>query len=85
MTVTSPLTVTGTGAAFEQTLVVRVLDATGYEIGLGNAMIDGPLGEIGPYTGTISFTVPASTQRAASRSTASAPAMALSSIWRRLW
>ena len=62
VTVTSPLTVTGTGAAFEQNLVVRVLDATGYEIGLGNAMIAGPLGEIGPYTGTISFTVPANTQ-----------------------
>ena len=62
MTVTSPLTVTGAGAAFEQTLVVRVLDVTGYEIGLGNAMIDGPLGEIGFYTGTISFTVPANAQ-----------------------
>ena len=62
VTVTTPLTVSGTGAAFEQTLVVRVLDATGYEIGLGNAMIDSPLGEIGMYTGTISFTVPANTQ-----------------------
>ncbi len=63
VTVTSPFTITGSGSAFEQNLVVRVLDATGYEIGLGNAMIDGPLGEIGPYTGTISFTVPASAQR----------------------
>ena len=62
VTVTSPFTVSGTGAAFEQTLVVRVLDATGYEVGLGNAMIDGPLGEISMYTGTISFTVPATTQ-----------------------
>ena len=63
VTVTSPFTITGSGSAFEQTLVVRVLDATGYEIGLGNAMIDGPLGEIGPYTGTISFTVPANAQQ----------------------
>lgn len=63
VTVTSPFTITGSGSAFEQNLVVRVLDATGYEIGLGNAMIDGPLGEIGPYTGTITFTVPASSQR----------------------
>lgn len=63
VTVTSPFTITGSGLAFEQNLVVRVLDATGYEIGLGNAMIDGPLGEIGPYTGTINFTMPASAQR----------------------
>ena len=63
VTVTSPFTITGSGSAFEQTLVVRVLDATGYEIGLGNAMINGPLGAIGPYTGTINFTVPASAQQ----------------------
>jgi hypothetical protein len=54
--------VTGQGAAYEQTLAVRVLDATGYEIGKGNAMIDGPLGAVGPFSGVITFTVPASTQ-----------------------
>lgn len=60
--VTSPVRVEGQGAAFEQTLAVRVLDATGYEIGKGYAMIDGPLGEIGPYSGVVTFTVPTSTQ-----------------------
>lgn len=60
--VTSPVQVTGHGAAYEQTLAVRVLDATGYEIGQGNAMIDGPLGAVGPFSGVITFTVPASTQ-----------------------
>ena len=63
VTVTSPFTVTGAGLASDQPLVVRVLDATGYEIGLGSAMVDGPLGEIARYTGTISFTVPATTQQ----------------------
>ncbi len=59
---TSPVLVQGRGAAYEQNLVLRVLDATGYEIGKGNAMIDGPLGAIGPYSGVVTFTVPASTQ-----------------------
>lgn len=61
-TVASPVQVTGRGAAYEQNLVVRVLDATGYEIGKGTARIDGPLGAIGPYSGIVTFTVPASTQ-----------------------
>lgn len=60
--VTSPVVVQGRGAAHEQTLAVRILDAAGYEIGKGNAMIDGPLGAIAPYTGVVTFTVPASTQ-----------------------
>ncbi len=62
VTVTTPLTVTGFGAAADQLLAVRVLDATGYEIGLGMASIAGPPGEIGFFTGTISITVPANTQ-----------------------
>ncbi len=45
MTVTSPFTVTGAGLASDQPLVVRVLDATGYEIGLGGGIVNGPLGE----------------------------------------
>jgi LysM repeat protein len=61
-TVTSPVLVQGRGAAYEQTLVVRVLDAAGYEIGQGNAMIDGPLGAIGPYSGVVTWTAPANTQ-----------------------
>lgn len=61
-TVASPVQVTGYGAAYEQNLVLRVLDATGYEIGKGTARIDGLLGAIGPYSGVVTFTVPASTQ-----------------------
>ncbi len=61
-TVTSPVLVQGQGAAFEQNLVLRVLDATGYEIGKGTARIDGPLGAIGPFSGVVTFTVPANTQ-----------------------
>jgi len=61
-TVTSPVLVQGRGSAYEQNLVLRVLDATGYEIGKGTAMIDGPLGAIGPYSGVVTFTVPANTQ-----------------------
>jgi LysM repeat protein len=60
--ITSPARVTGQGAAYEQPLHVRVLDATGYEIGQGSAMIEGPSGAIGPFSGVITFTVPASTQ-----------------------
>ena len=61
-TVTSPAVVTGQGAAYEQNLAVRVLDAAGYEIGRGTARIDSALGAIGPYSGVVTFTVPASTQ-----------------------
>lgn len=61
-TVASPVLVTGQGAAYEQNLVLRVLDATGYEIGKGTAHIDGGLGALGPYSGVVAFTVPASTQ-----------------------
>lgn len=63
MTVTSPIQVTGIGYGdFEQTLVVRVLDGTGFEIGQDYAIVDGPLGNPGPYTATVPYTVPASTQ-----------------------
>lgn len=61
-TVTNPVLVQGQGAAFEQNLALRVLDATGYEIGKGTARIDGPLGAIGPFSGVVTFTVPANTQ-----------------------
>lgn len=60
--VTSPVLVSGKGAAYEQNLAVRVLDATGYEIGRGTARIDGPLGAIGPFSGVVTFTTPATTQ-----------------------
>jgi LysM repeat protein len=60
--VTSPVWVEGMGTGYEQSLVVRVLDATGYEIGKGTAQIDGQLGEVGPYAGVVTYTAPASTQ-----------------------
>lgn len=61
-TVTSPVLVQGQGAAYEQPLIVRVLDATGYEIGKGSAVVDGAQRAIGRYSGVVSFTVPANTQ-----------------------
>jgi len=63
MTVTSPVTVTGLGIGFEGNLAVRVLDGTGFEIGSGYATIAaGEMGEQGPYTGVVTFTVPHTTQ-----------------------
>ena len=62
MTITSPVTVRGVGRGFEQNLGVRILDASGFEIGSGNAMISGELGQRGPYTGVITFTMPANAQ-----------------------
>lgn len=62
ITLTHPFTVAGFGASSDQTLVVRVLDSAGYEIGLGAAAVDGPIGEIGWFSGVISYTMPANTQ-----------------------
>ncbi len=63
MTVTSPIAVTGLVVGFEGNLAVRVLDGTGFEIGLGHATISsGGMGEQGPYTGVVSFTVPHASQ-----------------------
>lgn len=63
MAVTSPVTVTGIGtSSFEQILVVRVVDATGLEIGRGSAIISGTNGQPGMYTAAISYTVPIATQ-----------------------
>ncbi|MDH7484787.1 MAG: LysM peptidoglycan-binding domain-containing protein [Anaerolineae bacterium] len=62
-TISSPFTVTGLGVGFEGNLAVKVLDETGFEIGTGYAtIVSGGMGEQGPYTGVISFTVPHSTQ-----------------------
>lgn len=62
ITVTSPVQVTGVGAAFEQSLTVRVLDETGTEIGLGFTTISAEMGQRGPFTGTVPFTMPLTTQ-----------------------
>jgi hypothetical protein len=60
--VASPVRVSGRGAASGQILIVRVLDATGYEIGIGSARIYGRPGVVGNYRGAVTFTVPANTQ-----------------------
>lgn len=60
--VSSPVTITGWGRGFENTLAVDVLDENGVVIAQGFVMIDADLGQIGPFTGTIEFTAPATTQ-----------------------
>lgn len=62
MTVSNPVAVSGLGSAFEQTLVVRVLDGSGYEIGLGYAVITGAYGLQGAYSGLVTYTAPSSAQ-----------------------
>lgn len=62
MTITSPVQVTGIGQGFEQSLSVHVLDETGTEIGLGFAMVAADMGQRGPFTGTVPFTMPLATQ-----------------------
>ena len=58
VTITSPVLVTGIGAAFEQQISVRVLNEEGAPIGTGVAFISGELGQRGPFSGTITFTMP---------------------------
>lgn len=60
--ITSPVTVTGWGSGFENTLAVRVLDENGTVIGEGFVMVDAEFGQVGPFTGTVTYTTPASTQ-----------------------
>jgi hypothetical protein len=56
--ITSPVTVTGWGSAFENTLAVDILDAEGNVIGQGYVTIDADAGAVGPFTGTVEFTAP---------------------------
>jgi LysM repeat protein len=56
--VSSPVTVTGFGAGFENTLAVDILDQTGVAIGQGYVTVDAPEFGRGPFTGTIEFTAP---------------------------
>lgn len=56
--ISSPVTVTGWGSAFENALAVEVLDAEGNVIGQGYATIDADAGAVGPFTGTIEYTAP---------------------------
>ncbi len=62
MTITSPVTVTGLGSGFEQTVVVAVLDGSGGRIGLTPATVVGSYGQQGAFTATVTFGVPANSQ-----------------------
>jgi len=61
-TVSNPVIVTGWGSAFENTLVVDVLDGTGISIGQGFAIVEAEVGQMGPFTGTVEFVSPALAQ-----------------------
>ncbi|MGC9358796.1 MAG: LysM peptidoglycan-binding domain-containing protein [Anaerolineae bacterium] len=56
--VTSPVTVTGWGSGFENTLAVDILDQFGTVIGQGYVIIDAEFGQVGPFSGVIEFTPP---------------------------
>jgi len=53
--VSNPVVVTGWGSAFENTLVVDVLDGAGVSIGQGFAIVEAEVGQVGPFTGTVEF------------------------------
>lgn len=62
-TITNPVTVTGVASSpFEQTVIVAVLDGSGAQIGLAPGIIVGELGERGPFTVTVPFSVPVNSQ-----------------------
>lgn len=54
--ITSPLTVSGRGSATQHNqLSIEVRDASNVVIGSGTAAVTGPLGQPGPFTGTVTF------------------------------
>jgi len=61
-TITSPVTITGWGSGFENTLAVRVLDENGTVIGEGFVMVDAEFGQVGPFSGSVAYTAPGTTQ-----------------------
>ena len=60
--VSTPVTITGWGSGFENTLAVDILDATGNVIGQGYVIVDAEFGQRGEFTGSIEFTAPATAQ-----------------------
>ncbi len=60
--ISSPVTVTGWGSGFENNLAVEVLDNMASVIGEGYVTVNAEMGQIGPFTGTITFTPPDSEQ-----------------------
>ncbi len=61
--VTSPVMVAGVGEAVQHNMLgVRVRDQSGEEIGTGTLSIMAALGERGPFSGTLTFTVTGGSQ-----------------------
>ncbi len=60
--VSTPVTVTGYGSGFENSLAVDIVDEAGNVIGQGFVTINAEVGESGPFTGTVEFTAPSSAQ-----------------------
>lgn len=60
--VKSPLTISGWGSGFENTLAVAILDEGGKIIGQGTVMVNAEFGQYGPFSGTITFKMPARAQ-----------------------
>lgn len=58
----SPVTVTGWGAGFENTLSVAILDEEGRILGQGTVMVNAEFGQYGPFSGAITFSSPTSAQ-----------------------
>ncbi|MDP8959822.1 MAG: Gmad2 immunoglobulin-like domain-containing protein [Actinomycetota bacterium] len=62
--VTSPVQVSGTGhAAQHNALGVRIRDENGTEIGSGSVTVGGPLGQQGPFSGSVAYTLAGPAQR----------------------
>lgn len=60
--VSSPITITGWGSAFENTLAVDVLDEAGVRLGQGFVIVDTDLGGYGPFEGTVEYSLPSQAQ-----------------------
>ena len=61
--VTSPVMVAGVGEAVQHNMLgVRVRDQSGAEIGTGTLSIMAALGERGPFSGTVTFTLTGGSQ-----------------------
>jgi hypothetical protein len=62
--VTSPVAVSGTGQATQHNaLGAKVRDENGAEIGSGSLTVSAPLGQRGPFAGTVSYTLSGPSQR----------------------
>jgi hypothetical protein len=61
--VTSPIAVSGIGQAVQHNqLGLRVRDQSGAEIGTGTASVTGNLGQRGPFSGTVTYTLTGGSQ-----------------------